>query len=216
MPVAMIGERTYHTKEARRKAVSTLLDRYDFNAVVDREEDDLLLRDLVAMHPKAAEKIGPGVDHFRVIMTPRGGYKGPEAVHTDGRHVPFSYKDCLAPPTHEQRVVAAMRTEVKSQRDAYLTEREKAGTLVSDETGLPLEAADAHVSYFRGRSFHDLATEFVAEAGRSETIDLNTDTSLGLAMFADRKLAARWHAFHQERAVLALLTAAENLRRPRD
>ncbi|MEW1912326.1 DUF3223 domain-containing protein [Kitasatospora sp. NPDC085895] len=195
--------------------MSDLLNRYDFNAVVDQEEDALLLRDLLDMHPKAVEKIGPGVDHFRVIMTPRGGYKGPEAVHTDGRHVPFSYNDALEPPTHAQRVEAAMRTEVKTQRDAYVRDRESEGTLVSDESGLPVAAATVHVSYYRGRSFHDLATEFVEGAGGPEGIELETNTEIGLALFADRTLAARWHDFHREHAVLALLTPAESLRRSR-
>ncbi|MFB6947358.1 hypothetical protein ACFWGL_41160 [Streptomyces sp. NPDC060286] len=45
------------------------------------------------MHPKAAERVGPGVAHFRVTRTPRGNHKRStsnslrsEAGHRPGRH----------------------------------------------------------------------------------------------------------------------------------
>ncbi|UYQ66769.1 DCL family protein [Streptomyces peucetius] len=65
--------------------------------MVDQEEDDLLLRDLLDMHPKAAEKVGPGVAHFRVSRTPRGNHKGPEAVHVN--EDPTADRLLLLPPT---------------------------------------------------------------------------------------------------------------------
>lgn len=215
MPEAMIGSRRYPTKAAREDAVRAILGRYDAGAVVSQEDDDLLLRDLVAMHPKAAEKIGPGIAHFRVIKTPRGNHKGPEAVHTNGDKVAFSYKDCLRPPTHLQRVVAAMRTEVQPQVNTYFETRRAANTLASDESGIPLASDDIHVSYYRGPKFHDIAVQFADAAGGWDAFQLTSDTRRGLAMFTDRNLAARWHAHHQEHAVLGLLSSAENLRRPR-
>ncbi|EFK97994.1 conserved hypothetical protein [Streptomyces sp. SPB78] len=184
-------------------------------AGIDREDDDLLLRDLLDMHPDAAEKVGPGVDRFRIIPTPRGHHKGPEAVQVDGSKVAFSYKKCLAPPTHRQRVLASMRTEVQPQVNAYYESRKASNTLVSDESGQPLATDATHVAYFRGPRFHDIATEFVQAAGGFDAVDLTAETARGLALFTDRPLAERWHAHHQEHAVLGLLSAKENLRRPR-
>ncbi|MET8677082.1 DUF3223 domain-containing protein [Streptomyces sp. NPDC004647] len=215
MPEAVIGTRRYPTKAAREEAVRDILRRYNAGAVVDQEEDDLLLRDLLDMHPKAAEKVGPGVAHFRVIKTPRGNHKGPEAVHINGDRVAFSYKDCLKPPTHPQRVVRAMRTEVQPQVNTYFESRRAANTLVSDESGIPLASDDIDVSYYRGPRFHDIATQFVDEAGGWEVFQLTSNTERGLAVFDDPELAARWHAHHQEHAVLGLLTREENQRRPR-
>ena len=214
MPKAMIGTRSYPTLKARREAVQAVLGRYDIREVVSGEEDVLLLHDLIAMHPKAAEKIGPGVAHFRVIRAAKGSAKGPEAVHINGDRVAFSYKDCLEPPTHPQRVVDAMRTEIEPQATAYLETRKAAGTLVSDESGTPLATTDVNVVYFRGPRFHDLATQFVDGAGGWDAVHLNSDNDRGLALFTDRELAARWHTYHRENAVLALLSKAENRRRP--
>ncbi|MFH8371376.1 DUF3223 domain-containing protein [Streptomyces sp. NPDC018031] len=189
--------------------MQAILGRYGLGKVVDQEDDDLLLRDLLDMHPDAAEKIGPGVDRFRVIATPRGHHKGPEAVLVDGSKVAFSYQKCLDAPTHRQRVLAAMRTEIQPQVNTYYESRKASHTLVSDESGQPLAPADVHVS------FHDIAMEFIQAADGFDAVDLTAETARGLALFTDRTLAERWHAHHQEHAVLGLLSAKENLRRPR-
>ncbi|MEV5989350.1 DUF3223 domain-containing protein [Streptomyces sp. NPDC052051] len=119
VPEVWIGSRRYATKKARQEAVQAILGRYGLGQVVDQEDDDLLLRDLLDMHPDAAEKVGPGVDRFRVIATPRGHHKGPEAILVDGSKVAFSYQKCLDAPTHRQRVLAAMRTEIQPQVNTY-------------------------------------------------------------------------------------------------
>ncbi|MGW2184144.1 DCL family protein [Streptomyces sp. NPDC001732] len=215
MPKVWIGPRSYATKKARQEAVQAILGRYGLGKVVDQEDDDLLLRDLLDMHPDAADKVGPGVKHFRVIATPRGHHKGPEVVLVDGSKVAFSYQKCLDAPTHPQRVKTAMRTEIQPQVNTYYESRKASHTLVSDESGQELAPADVHVSYFQGPRFHDIALDFVRAAGGFDAIDLTAETARGLALFTDRALAERWHAHHQEHAVLGLLSAKENLRRPR-
>ncbi|MFZ3491789.1 DUF3223 domain-containing protein [Streptomyces sp. 5.8] len=214
MAEVWIGPRRYATKKARQGAVQDILARYGHGQVVDQEDDDLLLRDLLNMHPDATEKVGPGVDYFRVIATPRGNHKGPEAVLVNGDKVAFSYQKCLEAPTHRQRVLAAMRTEIQPQVNSYFESRNEANTLVSDETGQPLDTSDTHVSYFRGPRFHDIAVQFAGEAGGWDAVELTSETARGLALFTDRKLAERWHAHHREHAVLGLLSSKENLRRP--
>ncbi|MFD5110315.1 DCL family protein [Streptomyces cinereoruber] len=214
VPEVWIGSRRYATKKARQEAVQAVLGRYGRGQTVDQEDDDLLLRDLLDMHPDAAEKVGPGVDFFRIIPTPRGHHKGPEAVRVDGSKAAFSYQKCLEAPTHRQRVLDAMRTEIQPQVNTYYEFRKTSNTLVSDESNQPLAPADTHVSYFCGPRFHDIAVEFVQAAGGFDAIDLTAETARGLALFTDRTLAERWHEHHQEHAVLGLLSAKENQRRP--
>ncbi|MFG1880163.1 DCL family protein [Sphaerisporangium sp. NPDC049003] len=215
MPVFWIGVRRYPTKGAAEEAIRGVLSRYEVGDVVNQEADDLLLRDLLDMHPEADAKIGSGVDCFRVMRTPRGNYKGFLVVRTDGSSIDFSYQSCLKPPTHEQRVKAAMRTEVRPQVNAFFELRKSAGTLVSDQSGTPLATDGTHVAYFRGPSFLDIAVQFADAAGGWDVFQLTPTTEPGLAVFADSGLAARWHAFHREHAILGLLSAAENRRRPR-
>ncbi|MFF3208419.1 DUF3223 domain-containing protein [Streptomyces sp. NPDC002962] len=215
VPEVWIGSRRYATKKARQEAVQAVLGRYDLGQVVDQEDDDLLLRDLLDMHPDAAEKVGPGVDRFRIIPTPRGHHKGPEAIRIDGSKVAFSYQKCLEAPTHRQRVLDAMRTEIQPQVNTYYESRKASNTLVSGEGGQLLAPDDTHVSYFRGPRFHDIAMEFIQATGGFDAVDLTSETARGLALFTDRTLAERWHDHHREHAVLGLLSAKENLRRSR-
>ncbi|MVO90651.1 DUF3223 domain-containing protein [Streptomyces sp. p1417] len=215
MPEVWIGPRRYATKKDRKEAVQAILDRYSLGQDVDQEDDDLLLRDLLDMRPDAAEKVGPGVDRFRIIPTLRGHHKGPEAVRADGSKVAYSYQKRLDAPTHRQRVLAAMRTEIQEQVNAYYESRKAPHTLVYDESGQPLASDDTHVSYFHGPRFHDIAMEFVQAAGGFDAVDLTAEKARGLALFTDRALAERWHAHHQEHAVLGVSSAKENLCRPR-
>ncbi|MFC8454022.1 DUF3223 domain-containing protein [Kitasatospora sp. NPDC057223] len=98
-----IGARRFRSRGAAEEAMRALLARYSFNAVVDREEDDRLLRDLLDLHPDAEEKVGAGVDFFRIVRTPRGNHKGLSAVQVDGTATDFSYKASLRTPSPRQR-----------------------------------------------------------------------------------------------------------------
>lgn len=59
--------------------------------------DQRLLGELLALHPRAAEKVGPGVEHFYVA----GAAYGSRCFYvkrTDGTRTDFSYLKCLAAP----------------------------------------------------------------------------------------------------------------------
>ncbi|WLQ31930.1 DUF3223 domain-containing protein [Streptomyces castrisilvae] len=144
------------------------------------------MRDLLDMHPNAAAEVGPGVDPFRIIPTPRGHSKGPEAVLVDGSKVAFSYQKCLDAPTHRRRVPAAMRTEIQPQVNTCYESRKASHTLVSDESGQPLAPDETHVSYFRGPRFHDIAMKFVQSADGFDAVDLTAETARRLALFTGR------------------------------
>ncbi|MFI0216964.1 hypothetical protein [Streptomyces lydicus] len=72
------------------------------------------------------------------------------------------------------------------------------------------------MSYVRGPSFVDIAEEFAKAVGGWEAIEMNASTAPRLGRFTDRDLAGRWFSHHQEYAVLGLLSAQENQRRPRN
>ncbi|MFE0925946.1 DUF3223 domain-containing protein [Streptomyces mutabilis] len=210
-----IGHRRYRTKGEAREAVREVLYRYTVGSTVDEEEDHLLLLDLLDMHHEADDKIGLGVEAFAIAPPQRGPYPGFEVIRTDGSRIDFSYQTCLKPPTYRQQVLNVMRDEVKSATNAYFESRKAADSLLSDQSGTPLESTNAAVSYFRGPSFVDIAEEFAETVGGWESIEMTPSTEPGLGRFKDRDLADRWFSHHQERAVLGLLSTQENQRRPR-
>ncbi|MDQ0948613.1 hypothetical protein QFZ24_002536 [Streptomyces phaeochromogenes] len=215
MPKFWIGSREYPTKKAAQEAVRDVLYGYSVGSVVDREEDHLLLLDLLDLHEEADVKIGVGVESFVIAPPLKGSYPGFEVIRTDGTRIDFSYLACLKPPSYRQQVSSAMRVEAECNVTAYFTARAAANTLVSDESGRTLDITDTHVSYYWGPSFAELAVAFAHEAGGWDAIELTTSSDPGRGQFADRQLAERWREHHQEHALLALLSSQENLRRPR-
>ncbi|MFD3728841.1 DUF3223 domain-containing protein [Streptomyces sp. NPDC058671] len=215
MPKFWIGPREYPSKKAAQAAVREVLYGYSVGSIVDQEADHLLLLDLLDLHAEADIKIGVGVEAFAIAPPLQGPHPGFELIRTDGTRIDFSYLACLKPPSYRQQVCAAMRVEVKGDVSAYFTSRVAANTLVSDGSGRELDITDTHVSYFRGPSFAELAAAFAEEAGGWEAIELTTSSDPGRGQCTDRALAERWRKYHQEHAVLGLLSSQENLRRPR-
>ncbi|MEU7428570.1 DUF3223 domain-containing protein [Streptomyces sp. NPDC040750] len=215
MPEFRIGHRRYPTKQAAGDAVRAVLYGYDVGSAVDRPADHLLLLDLLDLHEEALDKIGSGVDSFVIAPPLRGPHPGFAVVRTDGTRIDFSYLACLKPLTYRQQVSSAMRAEVEDQVNAYFTSRVAAGSLVSDQSGAPLDYGDTHVSYFRGPTFAEIAATFAATVGGWDAIELNSSADQGIGTFTDRALAERWRSHHAEHAVLGLLSSQENLRRPR-
>ncbi|WP_198357257.1 DCL family protein [Streptomyces fildesensis] len=210
-----IGQRWYRTKGDAEDAVREVRDRYSEGDKVDRLEDQELLLDLLAMHTEAEAKIGCGVEAFVIDRPLRGKHSGFKIIRTDGSEIDFSFHACLKPPNYRQQVLSAMRAEVADTVNAYFNSRVAAGSLESDQSGAPLDPANAHVSYFQGAAFVDIATGFADEVGGWDAVELTPSTAAGFGMFTDRALAKRWHDHHKEHAVLGLLTPQENLRRPR-
>lgn len=210
-----IGHRRYRTKGEAREAVREILYRYPVGATVEREEDHLLLLDLLDLHHEAEDKIGTGVRAFAVAPPLWGRSPGFEVVRVDDTRIDFSYLTCLKPPTYRQQVLNVMRDEVKQAVTTYFEARKAGGSLVSDGSGERLESAHTAVSYFRGPSFVEIAEEFAAGVGGWEEIALTPSTEPGLGRFEDRAQAQRWCAHHEKRAVLGLLSRQENQRRPR-
>jgi hypothetical protein len=215
LPEFWIGSRQYPSKKAAQEAVRDVLYGYSVGSIVDQEADHLLLLDLLDMHAEADTKIGVGVESFAIAPPLKGPYPGFEVIRTDGTRIDFSYLACLKPPTYRQQVCAAMRLEAEANTTAYFTARAAANTLVSDQSGRPLDITDTHVSHYRGPSFAELAAAFAHDNGGWDAIELTTSSDPGRGQFTNRQLAERWREYHQAHAVLALLSSQENLRRPR-
>ncbi|MGC4966293.1 DCL family protein [Streptomyces globisporus] len=160
-----------------------------------------MLRDLIELHPDAAEKIGCGIDAFVIDRPMLGKHSGFKMVRTDGMEIDFSFLTCLSPPNHRQQVLAAMRGEVLNTVSSYFASRAATNTLTSDMSGTPLDENDPHVSYFQGPSFLEIATQFADHNGGWDSVELNSASEAGYAKFKDREMAGRWHEHHQERAV---------------
>jgi hypothetical protein len=212
--VTWIGRRRYTTKTAAGDAVRKILYGNPIGTELAGEEFDLV-RDLLDMHHEAKEKIGVGVAGIRIAPPQKGKYPGFEVVRTDGSTIDFSYRTCLTTPSLRSQVHNVMQVEIEGKKTAYFESRLAAGTFTSDLSGVPLDTSDTAVSHFRGPAFAQIADGFAAAEGGWEAIELTPSTAYGLGLFVDRDQADRWRDYWEERAVLGLLTQAENRSRPR-
>lgn len=91
----VLSTRTFAKQGDAMTYFSDMLHRY---APGDRvsPEDSAHLEQLLQRHPKAASKIGVGIDHFEV-QEAEYDTQCFRVVRTDGTWESFSYKPCVAP-----------------------------------------------------------------------------------------------------------------------
>lgn len=94
MTSVSIGTRQFSTKAKAEEHCRAIRAKYQpppANTPVTDPDDIAFLHDLLALHPDAADKIGPGVERFEVRHYDYGT-RGFCAVRTDGSPIDFSSK----------------------------------------------------------------------------------------------------------------------------
>lgn len=204
----LVGARVFRTKAEAIAHIRGLRDKYGPGAPVTDSADEEFLLDLLAVHPDAREKIGPGVDHFDVRRN--GPTIGFGIVRTDGSDTDFSFYSCLRAPSHDEEVRAAMREAIQDQtvgaRDAAFANSE----VVCPFTGEVLARETCHVHH-EGREFLELANAFADQVGGYERIAVVTADGVIGRRFGDEGQMRRWQRFHSENAQLVVVSARANL-----
>ncbi len=197
---------------------------YAIGARVTAADDIDVLTEILAIHPHAVEKVGPGVDHFtieRLSGTP-GQTVSSDSIgfvihHVDGGHVDFSYVEAIYPSDQKRRVTAALRGAVDDLRLEFRDARFAGGSSASDVSGTVLNSrAEASVIY-NNPAFSQLAYRFADSEGGWNAIDVESGGSslqIGDAI-VDPAVRQRWRDFFQAHARPTLATKSEGAKRPR-
>lgn len=122
--VFQLGNKSFRSKAECQKHIKSILHKYQPAVVIPTPDHDDLMQ-LLLLHPKRDEKIGPGVDHFTVGETWSGRCFMLVRVGRGGS-VDFSYLKCFenngAPPTRgsmQSEVNKAMRWAIQDQVDRF-------------------------------------------------------------------------------------------------
>lgn len=101
---------------------------------------------LIAQHPDAARKIGPGVDHFVIKRNALGAGQGLWLVRCDGSETSFSYKRCITGVRQSSygKVCEALRFEVRAQLIAF-RERQTLPTRCAISGNQIMQRRDLHI-----------------------------------------------------------------------
>src|SRR5277367_3562126 len=117
MKPVTIGSVSFKSKKDAFEHIRGILHRYKDGEKVG---EDQFLRDLLALHQDAVQKIGVGISHFTVSKDPEWGTtRHFVAVRVDGSSTDFSFDKCLTGKDEEGDVLGAMRDAVKGQVLAF-------------------------------------------------------------------------------------------------
>lgn len=217
---------TWSSKSVAFVAFRSLHDGNSY-AVYDRISDpehDLMLRELLDLHPDAANKIGIGVDYFYVGRTKDGDKVNvrPDATgiwikRTDGSEVDFSYRTCINNHTDESNAKEGLRIAVEDRRLAYRESRVAEGTLVSDISGASFASRESASVIYVNPAWGQLTYRFAQIEGGWGAIAVHSgrgSVAIGSHLL-DPSVEARWLEFWDAHARLSLATPSEAASRPR-
>lgn len=212
-PVQIAGM-SFDTSGAFRDYVKKLLNDLPQGKVVEPHHSFLV--ELIKRHPGAADKIGKGIDHFKILRnTKYGGRTNSFYLYRlDGTFTDFSYQKCLTAPTPWREFVQAMRGAIM---DHIIDAREEAfGDRQEISCPIKLQAMTrsvSHVDHVAPDTFEALLQRFMDE----EWIDLENppateggDKVMGRRL-VDRDLEERWKYFHETQAKLRVISKEAHL-----
>ncbi len=214
MAIYQVGGITFTSKDALEDAVQGILHGYQAPARLNPEDEQFIF-DLLQMHPRADEKIGPGVQEIQVRKGWRGGPMF-VLIRTDGSRTDFSYKKCIRPVNHSTMVKAAFREAIAYQVSHIKTAffqayQDDEGMVVCAITGERITWQEAHVDHIPPDTFVALLGDYLIERGVSLDAVQLIPGYRGEGYQLPRDLADDWATWHAARAQLRVISAYANI-----
>jgi hypothetical protein len=212
----LVGSEAFSTKKDAEAFVQSILNRNPLGQELLGDDLTFVLA-LLALHPKAAEKVGTGVAGIRVVQEATWGTRHFELVRTDGSTTDFSFMKCLYPATKLQLFRQACRHAVADDiiefRHRAFDTANDAGQLRCPVLDIPMTLQETHVDHEPPRTFDQLVQEFI----QRERIEVDAVALTGLGDgelrkgLANSELEERWREFHRTNARLRVVSTKANL-----
>ena len=208
-----IGARLFDSKSQAKDFSRDIIRRYTEGETIVGE-DDLFLRDLVAIHPEAAQKIGCGISHFTTQLDPEWRkHRHFVIVRTDGVRTDVSFHICIDGSNERRDCFHALRHAVADQVFSFQLAALAEGSVVCPYTQVVLTRENVHVDHAPPDTFFALATRWMNEHGLSiPTVPLvdNADNQWVRSM-RDAVQQRSWSDFHRSNARLRVISRPANL-----
>lgn len=214
----LLATRSFPTRGAAQQFYRDILYQYrPGDRVSDAHAADLLA--VLDRHPEYEQKVGCGIAHFEVMMTPQGTPCF-RIVRVDKTGTDFSFYWAIKgePPSRKHEVLTAFRAAVADDVAAIRGELigkslVGPGLVRCAVSGVSIPIAEAHVDHRPPHTFEALVLRFLAERGLvipavpiTEGRDEQTITEI-----TDAVLAENFRSFHTAAAVLELVHKPINL-----
>lgn len=209
----VIGARCFLSKDAAKKFVRSIVNSYsDYEKILDSAHD-AFLRDLIRIHPDAAEKIGAGIDYFTIKRDDKTGKTRHFIIHRIDKSIAdFSWHCCIDGRDWRKETIQTLRDAIADDIVAFRNAIFDLGEVRCAVTGQPLSMECADIDHTPPLTFMCLVDEWLSLRGIGlENIKLGPSRDLQVVYeFADPELRASWKAFHRRRAVLRALSKSVN------
>ena len=190
--------------------------KFMLNSYADGErvssDDAVLLTALLALHDEAKNKIGNGIDHFKVRRTRPWNTLCFYVVRIDATEADFSYIHCFT-PKRQHPALAGLRLVIAE--DMATIKRQAfngAPTIVCPLTNAVITPKQAHVDH-TNPPFSQLVKDFLVlhdltldNIHIEPPTDNQTETRL-----ADADLIHRFRDYHTQHATLRVIAASANM-----
>lgn len=201
------GDAMAHFKEIlNRLPIGTVLTGNDYGDVAA----------LLSGHPRAQEKIGPGIERLTVDENDADG-RCFHIIRTDGSKDNFSYKKCVVgDPSPFTSFSLACRRAVEDDlyqfKVTYFDENQNADQKVKcPETKKWIAFEEAHVDHRSPQSFSVIVKFFIDMKGVDVGGVQYERVGLYGNEFSEASLAEAFRAWHKKTAVLRVIEAGRNL-----
>lgn len=165
-----LATRSFGNQKEAIEFFKDMLNRYEPGEKVGNE-DGLHLAALLERHSEYAQKVGCGVDYFKVMMTEHGTQCF-RVIRKDESGTDFSYLHCVRgrPPTRKQEVSQALRKAVSVDlyraRDKFIASHKEADGLVSCAlTGERIAPSQGHLDHKPPMTFEVIVSTFLQGRG---------------------------------------------------
>ncbi|WP_422934949.1 DCL family protein [Sinomonas sp. P47F7] len=211
----VVGDRSFPSKTKALEEIRRIWNVYDVGEPVTDPEDEDFLYNLVLMRPDPEEKLGPGIDYFKVVNPRDSGawvrdnVRAVAIVWVDGTEVEFSAPKSLdAPQTPFQRLTSALANEAQDITGRVREAAFEAGPVICPLTGTIMEDRSEAETRHLNPPLKDLVSQFLLETGLSvdeielenlQTPDiLESERAIRGLRVKDPSVRAQWLEFQRE------------------
>lgn len=205
-----IEGKSFPTQGAFKLYVKELLESLPFDEAIQDPEHSFLVQ-LLKRHPNAADKIGVGIDYFKVMTNAHygGKTKSFHVFRLDGTYADFSYHNCLSDLSPWEQFRDALRAAVMDQMTAL---REQvfgqSQEILCPVKKIMITRNVSHYDHVPPDTFDMLIEEFMDEEWIQKENPPATDQGnwvIGRRL-VDKEMEERWRYFHASRAKIRIIS----------
>lgn len=208
-----IGEYEFGTKAEAKTAVQKILNENQLRDTL-RGNEDIFIRDLIALHPATEDKIGCGIDHVEIRRDPSyGTTRCFYILRTDGSSTDVSYIKCIDGEKRRQLLRPALRKEILPQILQFKQAQFATGAQRCPYTDEVLNFDTCHIDHLPPMTFETLVTEWLKLNGITEADVQFTEREDNASTRSMTKVSQieSWTNYHYRHAQLRILSRRGNL-----